>query len=63
MATWATEELGLGNLVRSARLNFKEACFFHTAAVLTDGVMHPSVPALIRWVLTRNGVNLPGDLS
>ena len=63
VATWASDELGLGNLVRSARLNFKEACFFHTAAVLTDGVMHASVPALIRWVLTRNGVNLPGDLS
>ncbi len=63
VATWASDELGLGNLVRSVRLNFKEACFFHTAAVLTDGVMHPSVPALIRWVLTRDGVNLPGDLS
>ena len=59
VATWASDELGLGNLVRSARLNFKEACFFHTAAVLTDGVMHPSVPALLRWVLARNGVDLP----
>ena len=63
VATWATEELGLGNLVRSARLNFKEASFFHTAAVIADGGMHKSVPALIRWVLARNGVNLPGDLS
>ena len=63
VATWATGELGLGNLVRSARLNFKEACFFHTAAVIADGGMHKSVPALIRWVLARNDVNLPGDLS
>jgi hypothetical protein len=63
VATWATDELGLGNLVRSAHLNFKEACFFHTAAVMADGGMHKSVPALIRWVLSRNGVNLPGDLS
>ena len=63
VATWATDELGLGNLVRSARLNFKEASFFHTAAVIADGGMHKSVPALIRWVLARNGVNLPGDLS
>lgn len=63
VAIWATDELGLGNLVRSARLNFKEACFFHTAAVMTGGAMHKSVPALIRWVLARNGVNLPGDLS
>ncbi len=63
VATWATDELGLGNLVRSARLNFKEASFFHTAAVIADGGMHKSVPALIRWVLASNGVNLPGDLS
>lgn len=63
VAIWATDKLGLGNLVRSARLNFKEACFFHTAAVMTGGAMHKSVPALIRWVLARNGVNLPGDLS
>jgi Double-GTPase 2 len=63
VATWATDELGLGNLVRSARLNFKEACFFHTAAVIADGAMHKSVPELIRWVLARNGVHLPGDLS
>jgi Double-GTPase 2 len=62
VAAWASDELGLGNLVRSARLNFKEASFFRTAAVMADGDMHESVPALIRWVLTRNGVNLPGDL-
>jgi hypothetical protein len=60
---WACDELGLGNLVRSARLNFKEARFFHTAAVMTDDVMHESVPALMRWVLTHNGVNLPGERS
>ena len=63
VATWATDELGLGNLVRSARLNFNETCFFHTAAVMTDGVIHQSVPALIRWVLAHDGVKLPSDLS
>ena len=63
VAAWATAELGLGNLVRSARLNFKEACFFHTAAVMADGVMHPSVSALIRWVLAGDGIGLPGDPS
>jgi hypothetical protein len=63
VAVWAADELGLGNLVRSVRLNFNETCFFHTAAVMTDGVMHQSVPALIRWVLARDGVKLPGDLS
>ena len=63
VAAWATAELGLGNLVRSARLNFKEACFFHTAAVMVDGVMHGSIPALIRWVLAGDGIGLPGDPS
>jgi hypothetical protein len=63
VATWATDELGLGNLVRSVRLNFREACFFHTAAVMADGVMDTSIPALLRWVLARNGINPSGDLS
>jgi len=63
VATWASDELGLGNLVRSARLNFKEACFFRTAAVMVDGAMHESIPTLMRWVLTHNGVDLPGDRS
>jgi hypothetical protein len=63
VASWARDELGLGNLVRSARLNFREACFFHTAAVMTDGIMHESIPALMRWVLARNGADLPKELS
>ena len=63
VAAWATDDLGLGNLVRSVRLNFGEAHFFHTAAVMSDGVMHTSIPALLRWVLARNHINTPGDLS
>jgi hypothetical protein len=63
VAVWACDELGLGNLVRSARLNFGEACFFHTAAVMTGGVIHDSIPALLRWVLARNGIDLPEGLS
>jgi len=63
VAAWATDELGLGNLVRSVRLNFREACFFHTAAVMADGVMNTSIPALLRWVLARNGINPSGHLS
>lgn len=63
MAAWATDDLGLGNLVRSVQLNFGEARFFHTAAVMTDGVMHASIPALLRWVLARNSINPPGDPS
>jgi hypothetical protein len=61
VAAWAAGKLGLGNLVRSVRLNFKEACFFHTAAVLVDGAMHKSIPALMRWVLARDGIDLPGS--
>jgi Double-GTPase 2 len=34
VAAWASRELGLGNLVRSATLNFKETGFFCTAAVV-----------------------------
>ncbi len=58
IAGWASDVLGLGNLVRSARLNFKETRFFFTAAVMTGEVMHESVPALMRWVLAGHGINL-----
>lgn len=61
VAGWASAELGLGNLVRSARLTFGQACFFRTAAVMQDGVMHPSVPELLRWVLGRQDFALPQD--
>jgi hypothetical protein len=63
VADWAERELGLGNLVRSVRMNFGEARFFHTAAVLSGGVMHASIPELLRWVLANNGIELPGDPS
>jgi hypothetical protein len=63
VAAWAKDDLGLGNLVRSVQLTFGEARFFHTAAVMTDGVVHASIPALLRWVLARNNINPPGDLS
>jgi hypothetical protein len=63
VAAWACGELGLGNLVRSARLNFSQACFFRTAAVMTDGVVHESIPALMRWVLASSGARLPEESS
>jgi hypothetical protein len=61
VATWAAGELGLGNLVRSVRLTFAEACFFHTATVITGGVMDESVAGLLNWVLARNDFHLPED--
>jgi hypothetical protein len=63
VADWAKQELGLGNLVRSVRMNFGEARFFHTAAVLSGGVMHASIPELLRWVLASNGIEVPEDPS
>jgi Double-GTPase 2 len=62
VAAWARDELGLGNLVRSAQLNFREVRFFHTAAVMnTDGGIHASIRALLRWIMAQNHVELPGD--
>ena len=58
-AEWATTELGLGNLVRSARLTFGQASFFRTAAVMSDGIVHESVPRLLRWVLAGDDFALP----
>jgi hypothetical protein len=60
VAEWASGELGLGNMVRSVRQNFRETCFVSTAAVMgADGVMHPSVPSLMRWMLAHDRVKLP----
>ena len=59
IATWATDTLGLGNLVRSAQLNFKEAAFFFTAAVMAGDVVHESISTLLRWVLGGHGIDPP----
>jgi hypothetical protein len=61
VASWATKELGLDNLVRSACLSFGEVRFFHTAAVIENQVMDKSIPALVCWVLTRDGMDGCGD--
>jgi hypothetical protein len=63
VAAWACGELGLGNLVRSARLNFSQTRFFRTAAVMTSGVVHESVQDLMSWVLAGSGAELPGEQS
>ena len=60
VAEWAASELGLGNLVRSVRQNFRESCFVNTAAVMgKDGAVDASVAALMRWMLARDRVKLP----
>ena len=60
VAAWACHELGLGNLIRSTRLNFKETRFFLTAAKMRDGAIDESVLALMRWITADSGVALPG---
>lgn len=47
---WATE-LGLGGLLKAARLDFPEITLFCTAAVIEDGAIDPSVLELLRWAL------------
>jgi hypothetical protein len=61
---WAQESLGLGNLVRSVRHQFGEIEFFRTASVLEDGGrLHASILELARWLVTREGITLPGQLN
>ncbi len=58
---WARDELGLGNLIRSATHGFGTVRFFRTAAVTgADGSVDPSVADLMRWLLAPAGVDLPG---
>ena len=64
VAEWARNELGLGNLIRSATQNFKQTGYFRTAAVTeAGGHVHKSIAELMDWVLTREGVELPGVMS
>ncbi len=62
VAEWACRELGLSNLVRSTRQNFKEARFFRTAAITAeDGTVDGSIAVLLRWVLAGSRLTLPGE--
>lgn len=51
---WLSEELGLGNLIRSMEGEFKEVRFFFTAAVtLEEPRVHASIAPLVDWCLDR----------
>ena len=64
VAEWAARELGLGNLVRSVRLQFSEkSVFMRAAAVMEDEGIHASIAALLRWMLADEGVTLPENPS
>ena len=62
-AEWADRELGLGNLVRSVELQFKESRFMCAAAVMKGEDIHESIAVLLRWMLADEGVALPGSMS
>jgi hypothetical protein len=54
---WLIEHLGLGNLVRNLRHEFRHVRFFFTAAVLNgDGRVDRSVVELARWLFEGEGV-------
>jgi len=58
---WLIGRLGLGNLVRTMRHEFREVHFFFTAALVNDRMAaDPSVVDLTRWLLTREGFALNG---
>ncbi len=64
VAEWARDELGLGNLIRSATQNFKQTGYFRTAAITeAGGHVHKSIAELMDWVMAGEGVELPGVLS
>jgi hypothetical protein len=64
VAEWARTDLGLGNLIHSTTQNFQETRYFRTAAIMgADGLMHESIAELMRWVLKRYGVDLPGAVA
>jgi Double-GTPase 2 len=64
VAEWARRELGLGNLIRSVTQNFRQTHYFRTAAIVdADGLVHPSIAELMRWVMSGEGVRLPGATS
>ena len=62
-AEWADRELGLGNLVRSVKLQFKDSLFLPAAAVMENEAVHASIATLLRWMLADEGDALPGSES
>ncbi|MDT0267515.1 hypothetical protein RM844_14590 [Streptomyces sp. DSM 44915] len=56
VAEWLTRELGLGNLVRSMRHEFRDTRIFLTAAIaLGESEVHPSLPPLLAWCFGGQG--------
>lgn len=52
---WATDTLGLANLLRSAHAHFGQVQVFLTSAVIDpEGRAHPSLTELARWALARD---------
>ncbi|MES0833220.1 TRAFAC clade GTPase domain-containing protein [Nocardiopsis tropica] len=61
---WAARTLGLGNLLRDAAADFGEVRVFLTASVADgSGTAHPSLSALLRWVLAGESAAFAGMLA
>ena len=50
---WATDDLGLGALLRAAEADFRELAFFHTAVFGSD---ENSLIPLIHWLMRAEGI-------
>jgi Double-GTPase 2 len=59
---WAVE-MGLGGLLRTARLSFKEVTVFRTAAVTRNGAVDGSVRHLLTWALALPTEEQPGEVA
>jgi hypothetical protein len=56
LARWARRELGLGDLVRSARRDFKECRFFAAAQPAHEEASRAPAASLMRWLLAPDGI-------
>jgi hypothetical protein len=55
--------MGLGGLLRTARLSFKEVTVFRTAAVTRNGAVDGSVRHLLTWALALPTEEQPGEVA
>ncbi|MFJ9553112.1 hypothetical protein ACIRPH_04820 [Nocardiopsis sp. NPDC101807] len=61
---WAARILGLGNLLRDAEADFGEVRVFLASSVADgSGIAHPSLSALLRWVLAGESAAFAGMLA
>lgn len=54
---WLSERVGMDNMVRAIEKSFGEVRYFHTTARFTPGGTDRNVHELLKWTLSRYGVN------